>query len=251
MLAKLKLELEYKEELSYQMASLFHGALMELLPMEYADYLHKSGLHPFTQYLEMKERKWYWIVTCLNEDAVKKIIHNVLMQIDSIEIKKKKFVITIVQKQYQELNEEELMNCFYEGQGKRYIQIQFLTPTAFKKQGKYCFYPDLKCIYQSLMNKYDCASNEDMMCDEDTLEQLNENSQVIRYDLKSTYFHLEGVRIPSFIGKITIKLTGTQTMANFAKLLFEFGEYSGIGIKTALGMGAIKILDEGRGKIDK
>ena len=40
---------------------------------------------------------------------------------------------------------------------------------------------------------------------------------------------------------------GTSTMVNFANMLFRFGTYSGIGIKTSLGMGSFKILkDEGR-----
>lgn len=33
-------------------------------------------------------------------------------------------------------------------------------------------------------------------------------------------------------------------MANFADVLLQFGTYSGIGIKTALGMGAIRLLEE-------
>ena len=57
---------------------------------------------------------------------------------------------------------------------------------------------------------------------------------------------MEKVKIPAFIGKITIKLTGTKTMTNFANMLFEFGEYSGIGIKTSLGMGCIKLNERGR-----
>ena len=46
MLAKLELKLKCEKELTYQMSSLFHGALMELLPEKYADYLHISSLHP-------------------------------------------------------------------------------------------------------------------------------------------------------------------------------------------------------------
>ena len=64
------------------------------------------------------------------------------------------------------------------------------------------------------------------------------------YDLKSTWFHLEGVRIPAFIRKITIKISKTQTMANFAGLLFQFGTYSGVGIKAALGMGAVRLTEK-------
>lgn len=55
------------------------------------------------------------------------------------------------------------------------------------------------------MNKYDAAVSDEVMADEDTLEQLCENARITGYDLKSVNFSLEGVRIPSFIGKLTIK----------------------------------------------
>ena len=248
MLAKLIMRLECEEELSYQMASLFHGALMELLPADYAEALHQSTLHPYTQHLEYLEGKWCWVVSCLNEQAVNVIIHDTLEKLKAIEIKKRNLIIIVTQKEYKEIRHRNLMDRFYEGKSSRYIQVHFVTPTAFKQQGKYSFYPDLRCIYQSLMNKYDSVLDEESMVDEETLEQLCEHSEIIRYDLKSVYFHLEGTRIPSFIGKITIKLTGTQTMANFAGLLFEFGTYSGVGIKTALGMGNIRVLEENKQK---
>lgn len=63
------------------------------------------------------------------------------------------------------------------------------------------------------MNKYDAAAGDHIMLDEETLEQLCANAQIVRYDLKSVSFSLEGVRIPSFIGKITIRMNGTKTMA--------------------------------------
>ena len=107
------------------------------------------------------------------------------------------------------------------------------------------FYPDIHCIFQSLMAKYDAAVKENQMLDDEALEQLCQNAKIIRYDLKSVNFALEGVKIPSFIGKITIKMRGTQTMANFANLLIKFGTFSGVGIKTSLGMGSYKIQNEG------
>ena len=94
------------------------------------------------------------------------------------------------------------------------------------------------------MNKYDAAVRDEGMIDDDTLEQLCEYTQIVRYDLKSVMFSLEGVRIPSLIGNITLKISKTQTMANFARLLFQFGTFAGVGIKASLGMGCIKILEE-------
>ena len=248
MLGKLELKIKAQEKLGYQMSSLFHGALMELLPADYADYMHVSQLHPYTQHLEYREGEWYWVICCLNKEAVKIIIQDTLWNITSIKIKNRDLTVQITQKNYSEIAYQELMNHFYEKDYSPFIQIHFLTPTAFKKQGKYLFYPDIRCIFQSLMNKYDSAARNEKMVDMDTLEQLTENAQIVRYDLKSVSFSLEGVKIPAFLGEVVVKMNGTRTISNFANMLFEFGEYSGVGIKTALGMGCMKILNEGRKK---
>lgn len=242
MLTKLEIKLSLKEDLSYQDAPLFHGAVMEVLPEEYAAVLHQSRLHPYAQHLEKRKDGWYWILSCLNTEAAKKILYQSILQQEYIEIKKKNLRVEFSQKQLEELSGKTLMDAFYRLDSSPYIQIHFITPTAFKQQGRYLFYPDLRCIYQSLMNKYDASLRDESMADEDTLEQLVQNSEIIRYDLKSTGYQMGAVQIPSFIGKITIKVSGTKTMANFANLLFRFGEYSGVGIKTSLGMGAFRIV---------
>ncbi len=244
MIAKLELELKCKEELSYQMASLFHGALMELLPEEYAQELHCSKLHPYTQHLECKENTWYWVISALNQQAVDKILRDVLWNLEQIVLKKKQITVEICGKQYKEISYKQLMEHFYHEEHGKYLQIQFISPTAFKQRGRYIFYPDIHCFFQSLMNKYDAAVGENVMLDEETLDQLCEKAQIVRYDLKSVNFSLEGVRIPAFIGKITIKMNGTKTMTDFANMLIEFGTYAGVGIKTALGMGYIRQIKE-------
>jgi CRISPR-associated endoribonuclease Cas6 len=81
------------------------------------------------------------------------------------------------------------------------------------------------------------------MIDEDTLEQLIQNSVVSRYRLKTGVFPVEGRTIPGFIGTISIRFYGTETMMRYIRMLFQFGEYSGIGIKTGIGMGAIQIVE--------
>lgn len=139
MLARLEMKLKCEEELNYQMSSLFHGVLMELLPKEYADYLHLSQLHPYTQHLEYKEKNWYWVVCCLNKETTKTIIQDTLWNTEKIEIKKRDMEIFIGQKKYDEVSYRELMEEFYEKDANRYIQLHFISPTAFKQQGKYVF----------------------------------------------------------------------------------------------------------------
>ena len=114
MLARLEMKLKCEEELNYQMSSLFHGVLMELLPKEYADYLHLSQLHPYTQHLEYRENNWYWVVCCLNKETTKRIIQDTLWNTEKIEIKKRNIEIFIGQKKYDEVSYRELMEEFYE-----------------------------------------------------------------------------------------------------------------------------------------
>lgn len=229
------------KDLSYQMASSFHGALMEQIESEYASELHSSQLHPYTQHLEKREDEWHWVVTTLNEKAYQEIIEKKLLKLQKFRLDKHEINLQISDRRYTELSDRELAFSFYQTCQNPYIIIRFLTPTAFKYQGKYINYPDIRYLYGNLMNKYESAHADESMRDEDTLEQLIENSSISKYDLHSITFSLEGIRIPAFIGTMTLKIQGTQTMRNFANMLFQFGEYSGIGIKTALGMGAVRL----------
>lgn len=247
MLAKIDMRLSAgAEELSYQMSSVFHGVLMGLLPEEYAAELHVSRRHPYTQHIERRGTQWHWVVTALNEDTARRMLREVLMQLGEFTIKKHDLTVQVLEKQYQELSDRELAHDFYQESAGRYITIQFITPTAFRQNNRYVNYPDIRLLFSSIMNKYDASNEQEGMYDEDTLEQLVEKAVLTRYELRSTSFSLEGVRIPSFVGRMTLKMTGTQTMSNFARMLFDFGCYSGIGIKTALGMGAVRILKEGK-----
>lgn len=190
MLARLELKLNADSDITFQMASLFHGALMEKLPQEYANQLHQSQLHPYSQYLEKREGDYYWIINCLNQEA-RDIIIGAILATESIELRKKQLKVELLQHKYEELSQKELMDDFYEDTKSRWIEVKFLTPTAFKQRGRYLFYPDIRCIYQSLMNKFDSCTSGESMIDEDTLEELSNHSEIVSYHLRSVSFSLE------------------------------------------------------------
>ena len=195
--SRLDMTLSGAEQLNYQMASLFHGALMEMLPEAYVAELHESMLHPYTQHLEMRDHQWHWVVTTLNDQAKDLIIDQTLAQKNQVDIKKHELAVGIAEKKMSELTDKELSSQFYQEDAPRTISLQFLTPTAFKIDGRYVFYPDIRSIYLSLMNKYDAASKAGSMKDEDALELLCRNTSLFRYDLRSTLFSMEGVKTPS------------------------------------------------------
>ena len=67
-----------------------------------------------------------------------------------------------------------------------------------------------------------------------------EQSEIVRYRLQTVPFPLEKVQITGFTGSICIHIRGPETMARYLRMLFKFGEFAGVGIKTGMGMGAMK-----------
>lgn len=242
MLAELRMKLDAGgEEIGYFQSSNLQGVLMERLESEYAEELHASGLKPYSQYIVGSGQK-EWVINTLTQEAYQKMIQPLLNEdFTEFVMEKKAWRIRILSKDVKVLSKKELLNEFYSDAYDRYLNLEFLTPTSFKSGGMYVNIPDLRYIYQSLMNKYSAASDSMDMYDEETLEQLVNSSRIVRYRLRSAVFPLEGVKIPSFMGEMCIKVTGASTMAKYARLLARFGEYSGVGIKTAMGMGGLRI----------
>lgn len=233
-----------EQELSFQMASLFHGAFMEALPEEAATILHQSQLHPYTQHLERRNGQWHWVLTALN-DEMGKVMEESLKGKDSFSLKKKEITVQMGTPEIRSVDNSELTDLFYRGSASRIHYIEFITPTAFKRQGQYLFYPDIFCLFQSIMMKYDAIFDSGFH-DPESLEELVSHTSIQQYQLRSTTFSLEGVKIPAFLGTIALRIRGTRTMADFANLLLQFGEYSGVGIKTSIGMGAYKLKESFR-----
>lgn len=250
-LARLRMKLETEERLSMGMSSLFHGLLMELIDEDLAGGLHSGGLQPYTQHLELSKEGNYWVVTAFTEEIVEGIIKKSLLSLQEFTLKKQGIHGRIVEKNYEEFPFQQLTSAFYTEKANPYISLQFLSPTCFKQNGNYIHYPDLRLLFKNLMHKYDEAGFGEEGEDEETLNALVEDALVSQYHLRSTVFYLEGHKLPAFTGKLTLKMKGTQALCNFARFLFRFGEYSGVGIKTALGMGALKLLEENDYKKEK
>lgn len=249
MLAKLQmvLETEEKESMTCQKAIMLQSILMSQINKEYAESMHESGLHPYRQSLENKEGKNIWSISVTNKEAYDQIINPLLStEFQEFFLVHDQSKIYVKEKDVVQIMKKEMTEKYYFEDAPRYIEIGFTTPTAFKSQNQYIFYPDLRLIYQSLMNKYEASSEEETMKSKELLEQMVVNTNIVQYNLKSCYYSISKVKIPAFMGRIKVKIDGPQTLVNFANLLFRFGEYSGIGIKTAMGMGNMKIIERVR-----
>lgn len=239
--AILKMELCSEQgKISFAKSSLLQGVLMEKIRSEYAQKMHEMRMRPYSQCVVEQDGKVYWQIATLNSEAYEEII--VPLSEDSFQmftLKHCDWKVNIVSRQIFKTLKKEWMRSFYQQESGRMLTISFRTPTSFKKDGEYAIFPDLKNIYESLMLRYESVLNEDDFYDKDTLMQLVDNSAIVRYRLRSVTFPMESTRIPGFMGEITVRIRGPQTMVNFVRLLLEFGTYAGVGMKTAIGMGNI------------
>jgi len=233
------------QKLLWHFGSLFHGYLMEIVLPSLAQKLHRQGLKPYSQHLEQSaDGNWLWQINSLTNEAWEGICLPLLdPEIDKIVIRDKNWVLKIIQKEAASLiTYNELVKMFYlEGGGSRQQRVKFLTPASFKSDGLYVNLPQLNLIYQSLSNRFDAFAGEFATNDPDALEHIVRHTLISNYKLKSAVFALEGVYIPSFVGEMNLKIKGPEMLANLANLLLYFGNWSGVGIKSSLGMGALKV----------
>lgn len=238
MYAELRMELA-STAITYQQSSNLQGVMMETIDTDYASILHNNQTNPYSQYVVREGEKIIWNIRTMTESAYQNIICP-LSELEEIKIRKKGITAKIVSKDMQTYETRKLLDDFYQEACPRYLEVHFLTPTAFKRDGNYVYYPDLRLIYGSLMRKYSGISADMEMVDEDTLNELCAKSEIVKYRLQTVSFPLEKVTITGFVGKIGIKVRGPETLARYIRMLFQFGEFSGVGIKTAIGMGAIR-----------
>jgi CRISPR-associated endoribonuclease Cas6 len=96
-------------------------------------------------------------------------------------------------------------------------------------------------IIQSLHSRFSAFSQEFSLGDQEIMQQLAGHMRIIRYSLHSANFHLKGARITGYKGRINLNIFGPDQVARLIGMLLAFSEYSGVGIKTSLGMGGCRI----------
>lgn len=244
MLAKLEFAFKKDEDFNFNMGSIFQGLIMERINSEYAERLHGQGVKPYSQYCISRKESFNWTLATINKEAKEQLLNTFLdNDKDEFYLSYKDLSLKIIEKKFSSKSYEQLMEETYFSVCRPYINISFDTPTAFKANGKYQFFPTVQHLFYSLIQKYDTFSGETPIYSEKLMEDINRYVEITRYDLKSTRFHLEGVKIPAFRGNISMRIHGPQLFTNLLHMLVSFGEYSGVGIKSAMGMGAITKLD--------
>ncbi|HAG13340.1 MAG TPA: hypothetical protein DCG49_05700 [Ruminococcus sp.] len=242
MLTQITIPFESKENIRYSCntASLFHGLLMEQLSADYAEKLHENALRPFSQNILPQDAGGIWTVSILTAEDAEKLVPAVT-NLKTAEMLQKNDVLTFGAPEQQSVSYSDLFRRHYiMSDAPRLIRLHFETPTAFKSGGQYANMPSAKLILSGLAKRYDhtCGIHDTIY--ETLFDEMEQRVTISGFRIRSASFSLEGVRIPAFLGEITLRVSGNPTFRSYINMICDYAQYSGVGIKTALGMGRVK-----------
>lgn len=239
------LKLPENEKVHRAMGSILQGALMEILDAESADKLHEDGLRPYSQFIYFDKNKNLpiWRVNVLNNWAYEKILIPLQNQ-QEIFLRHKNYSVKL--QRYDLISAEtyeEMANRFMSDGAQIFsgVDIKFLTTTSFRRDGQYVIFPEVYLLIQSLLNRWNKFSVK-FGIEDDTSKILANFCRVKEYALRTQNFLLEHQTISGFCGTMKIKFEDNALINNLLAILFNYANYAGVGIKTALGMGATKTI---------
>ncbi len=236
MLTKLIIELD-SEKINTNMGSLFHGFLMGFIKPEYADYFHHNDINPYTSciYKDKNKNKWIWRITTYSENAYKMIVEPLIdSKIEEIELTHKDLIVPISSMDLHKTTISELYLSTNKSQ-----RLNFITPTSFKSNGRTHIFPNIRSLLMGVVNKINKYSTSFKLEDEEVLNNFFDNIYINNYNLRTERFSLERIKIKGFKGWIDIN-TRDKEFRDLLVFLVLVSEYTGIGIKTALGMGGVQ-----------
>ncbi|MCM1578185.1 MAG: CRISPR system precrRNA processing endoribonuclease RAMP protein Cas6 [Ruminococcus sp.] len=253
MITKLTVRFKANDKLKYScdLGSVMQSVMMENISPDCAAKLHVSEIHPYSQHTEYKNGAVEWTVSALNGQAKEHIIMPLLSDtFCKVHLVDKDIDLDAADKKLVSFSYDELFQRAYVSETAcRYIGLEFITPVSFKQDGGYVNFPFGEMIIKNLMRKYDSASGSTKIYDEALKEHTEKNTRIVEYSLHTVKYKLSGVNIPAAIGRVTLKISGAPEFVRLINMLLEYGEYSGTGIKTSMGMGAYRITGK-RGKIN-
>ena len=218
--------------------------LLSRLPGETAERLHTLGQRTVTQYIG---RGCVWTVN-LSGEALESF-GGILADVTQIDLHTDRLTVTERQSVSVERPEEILLRGrAVSGRG---AEVCFAAPTAFKQAGRYAIYPREDLLLQSLLAKWNEICPAYSLNDSDMLEELKKGVHIVDYNLRTSRFPLKDTAIPCFSGRIFLEARLPAVLQELWNALLCFAPYSGVGIKTRLGMGGVEVrLGQGSGRTE-
>ena len=236
---ELQLKLPEQEAFRPNMAYALYGALCGCMEPGLADHLHAQEITPLRQHVRPgpEPRQCVWVLDLFREAQQ---LTSLLQSWEQIPLQCCASPPEVLQCTASPLlSVADLLAYCADWPDSSLAQISFEAPCTFKVDGKYAQFPSTELIAQSLFMRWNALMPECAMEDEDAFHMLVSGLTLRRYRLTSRDYWLKGQRIPGFVGSVQFSTRLSAPIMELWRLLVAFAPYCGIGVKTALGMGAV------------
>lgn len=218
-----------------------YGWLLEQVPEDFGDLLHRQQLTPISQHLSCsRDGDAIWTVALLG-NAAREILTPCLESLGEIPLHGNPCRAALPETR-QVCSVQDLIAAGAAMGMYRRITMEFCSPTSFKQNGRYVLFPQERLILQSLVAKWDELMPDYPLNDPDAMQMLEAGIAISDYRLRSARYALKGTRIPGFMGQLTLDVNLSPPMQQIWNALCVLAPFTGVGIKTALGMGGVRIL---------
>lgn len=119
------------------------------------------------------------------------------------------------------------------------VTFEFLTPTSFRGDGIQTLFPEPRLVFSSLLRRWNTYS--DVKIPEEYAETFP-SIKVANYNLRTELIHFSTYKIIGFKGRVEYELPkdASEGFLRKANALADFASFSGVGVKTAMGMGQVR-----------
>ena len=197
--------------------------LWKLLAINLQKNLHQTGTNPLSLQTIHDDETVSFILNLLNEKACSEIepliMDDALERIKLRTGEQKEF--QILEKRVYEMSEKKLSQIFYANDCNNVLKLKIVTPTAFKTNGKYLFFPDIRMMFQNIMRKYNCIFENTEDVDLELLDEICNKVEIAAYNVRSRRFYLHKAYVNGFQGYLTLVCHGSQTLTNYVAVLLK------------------------------
>lgn len=214
--------------------------LLQQVPEEFGEMLHQQTRTPVSQYLvvDRTDGKCIWTVSLFGHLA-KTQLAPLLDGLTQIDLHTGVYRACCLERR-NIASVQALVAAAETLPGGKRTTLQFCAPTSFKQNGHYMIFPQERLILQSLIAKWDEIFPDYPLSDPDAVQMLEQGIRITDYRLRSARYAMKGIRIPGFIGEITLGINLSPPMLRIWNCLCMLSTFTGVGIKTALGMGGVR-----------
>lgn len=123
------------------------------------------------------------------------------------------------------------------------VTMHFVSATAFSLGGhQFCLFPEPRLIWASLLRTWNRYAPPSMHIQQEAIrESIEKHIAVTECTLRHAYLHFPKFVQKGFIGRCTYRLNADRSLAAQLTSLAAFAYYSGVGYKTTMAMGQVRL----------